>query len=279
MDYIKYCILGFVQGITEFLPVSSSGHLAIFKRLIGSDSLADLGLTYDILLHLATLIAVFVIYRKDIGELIVGFFSLLRDLFKGKVNLSENPNQKLVLLLVVASIPAAIVGFLLGDAIEEAFSSYLILVGFTLLLTGVMLLVSDKIKTSGITKENMTFRKALLPGLFQALAIVPGLSRSGSTITGALFAGCKREFAVKFSFIMSIPVILGSALFDIIDLIKSPDTSLLLGPSIAGMIVAALVGYFSIKFMIKLISDSKFHYFSYYCFLVGFAVIIWQILI
>ncbi len=275
MDFFKYGILGLVQGLTEFLPVSSSGHLAIFKNLLGDDFL-ELGLTYDILLHLATLIAVFAVYHKDIRSLITGFFSLVRDFFKGKLNLKENPNQKMVIYLVVASIPAALVGFLLGDFIEGL---PFIVVGFALLLTGIELILSSRIKEGGSTEENLKLREALVPGLFQALAIMPGLSRSGSTITGALLSGFKREFAVKFSFIMSIPVILGSALFDIIDIIKGEAAAPLWGPTVLGMIIAAVSGYLSIKFMIKLITGKKFHYFAYYCLLVGFGVILWQLFI
>lgn len=273
MTYLKYSFLGLIQGLTEFLPVSSSGHLAIFKKFFGED-FANLGLTYDILLHLATLIAVFAVYYKDIWSLICGFFSLVRDLFKGKLNLAQNPNQKMVILLVVASIPAALVGFLLGDFIENL---PFIVVGFALLLTGVELILSGRIKEGNLTEENLRLREAIVPGLFQGLAIMPGLSRSGSTITGALLSGFKREFAVKFSFIMSIPVILGSALFDILDIIKGKADAPLLGPTIIGMIVAAVSGYLSIKFMIKLITGKKFHYFAYYCLLAGAFVILWQL--
>ncbi|MDP4133778.1 MAG: undecaprenyl-diphosphate phosphatase [Bacillota bacterium] len=277
MNYLKYCILGLIQGLTEFLPVSSSGHLAIFKKLLGDATFGSLGLTYDILLHLATLIAVFVVFYKDVWELICGFFGLIRDIFKGQLDLKKNIYQRFVVMIIVASVPAALVGFALGDVIEEAFTKYLILVGITLLLTGILLLVSDRIVVGNVDIENIKFKNALIPGLFQAAAIVPGLSRSGSTITGALFAGCKREFAVKFSFLMSIPVVLGSALVDIMHLASGEGSALLVGPSIAGMIVAAIVGFLSIKFMLKLIAKSKLHYFAYYCFGVGLFVIIWQI--
>ena len=276
MDYIRYSILGAIQGLTEFLPVSSSGHLAIFKNILGGEFL-DFGLTYDILLHLATLLAVFVVYYKDIWGLIVGFFTLVRDIFRGKVDLKANPDQKLILLLIVASIPAAAVGFLLGDFIEDIFSRYFILVGFALIITAFELIAADKVSEGNLDKENLPLKKAIIPGLFQGFAILPGISRSGSTITGALLAGFNKEFAVKFSFLMSIPVILGSALFDIIDIIKGEGVALAVGPAIAGAIVAAIVGYISIKFMIKLVSGSKYHYFSYYCLAVGLFVIVWQI--
>ena len=278
MDYIKYSILGLVQGLTEFLPVSSSGHLAIFKKILGDD-FANLGLTYDILLHLATLIAVFCVYYRDIWALITGFFALVRDIFKGKVNLKENPNQKFVIMVIIASVPAALIGILLGDAIE---SLPFIFVGFALLITAFELFFVSRVKEGNITLENAKIKDGILPGLFQGLAILPGISRSGSTITGALLSGYKREFAVKFSFIMSIPVILGSALFDIIDIIKGASDAPLWGPTAVGMIVAAVSGYLSIKFMIKLITDNKFKYFAYYCGIVGtavIAVIIWQLIL
>ena len=276
MDYLKYGILGLVQGLTEFLPVSSSGHLAIFKSLIPGDIFSDLGLTYDILLHLATLIAVFAVYYKDIFDLITGFFSLVADIFRGKVNLKENPKQKFVIMVVIASVPAALIGVLLGDAIEAL---PLIFVGFALLITAFEMFISSKLKSGTITLENAKLKDSLLPGLFQGLAILPGISRSGSTVTGAILGGLDRAFAVKFSFILSIPVILGSALFDIIDIIKGEAAAPLWGPTVFGMIIAAISGYLSIKFMIKLFSGNKFRYFAYYCGIVGIAVIIWQLCI
>ena len=273
MDYIKYSILGLVQGLTEFLPVSSSGHLAIFKNILG-DGFTELGLTYDILLHLATLFAVFAVYYKDIWDLITGFFSLVRDIFCGKVNLDKNPKQKFVILVVIASVPAALLGVFLGDAIEKLPFMF---VGFALLITAIEMFIISRMKSGTITLENAKLKDAILPGLFQGFAILPGISRSGSTVTGAFLSGFERAFAVKLSFIMSIPVILGSALFDIIDIIKGEAASPLWGPTVVGMIIAAISGYLSIRFMIKLFSGNKFRYFSYYCALVGIAVIIWQL--
>ncbi len=276
MIYLKYALLGIIQGLTEFLPVSSSGHLAIIRRLLGNE-FTDLGLTYDVLLHLGTLLAVFIVYRKDIMALITGFFTLIRDCFRRQVNFEEHPYQKLVLLLLLASVPAALVGFLLGDYIEDIFTRHLFLVGITLLMTGLELWFSDRIVEGKQNQQTVGAKHVVIPGLFQALAIVPGLSRSGSTITGALLAGFQREFAVKFSFLMSIPVILGSALVDIIHLLRGESVALPVIPALLGVLIAAFVGYLSIKFMLKLISHNRFHYFSYYCFIIGLAVIIWQL--
>lgn len=276
MTYLKYAFLGLIQGLTEFLPVSSSGHLAIVRRLLG-DEFADLGLTYDVLLHLGTLLAVFVVYRKDIAALIVGFFTLIRDAFRRQVNFQEHPYQKLVLLLLLASVPAALVGFLLGDYIDDIFAKHLLLVGVALLLTGAELWFSDRIVEGKRDEETLRAKHVFVPGLFQALAIVPGLSRSGSTITGALLAGFRREFAVKFSFLMSIPIILGSALVDVLHLLHGDSAALPLLPALLGVLIAALVGYLSIKFMLKLISHKRFHYFAYYCLVLGVALIIWQL--
>ncbi|MDO5479404.1 MAG: undecaprenyl-diphosphate phosphatase [Clostridia bacterium] len=275
MDYFNYGILGLVQGLTEFLPVSSSGHLAIFKNLL-DEGFGDLGLTYDILLHLATLFAVFAVYYKDIWSLITGFFALVRDIFKRQVDLDKNPNQKFVIMVLIASVPAALVGFLLGDAIETL---PFIFVGFALIITAIEMIISSKMKPGKITLENAKLKDAILPGLFQGFAILPGISRSGSTVTGSFLSGFDRAFAVKFSFILSIPVILGSALFDIIDIITGTADAPLLGPTIFGMIIAAVSGYLSIKFMIKLFAGNKFRYFAYYCGLAGTAVIIWQLFV
>ena len=273
MEYIKYGILGLVQGLTEFLPVSSSGHLAIFKNLLGN-SFTELGLTYDILLHLATLIAVFCVYYKDIWELITGFFSLIRDIVKGQLDLNKNTNQKFVILVIIGSIPAALIGILLGDAIEALPFMF---VGFALLITAAEMFFISRMKPGTITLENAKLKDSILPGLFQGFAVLPGVSRSGSTVTGAFLSGFERNFAVKFSFILSIPVILGSALFDIIDIIKGAADAPPIGPTAVGMIIAAVSGYLSIKFMIKLFSGNKFRYFAYYCAAVGLAVIIWQL--
>ena len=273
MEYIKYGILGLVQGLTEFLPVSSSGHLAIFKGILGN-SFAELGLTYDILLHLATLIAVFCVYYKDIWDLITGFFSLIRDIAKRQPDIKNNPKQKFVIMVIAGSVPAAVIGIVFGDAIETLPT---IFVGFALLITAVEMFIISRIKPGSITLENAKIKDSLLPGLFQGFAVLPGISRSGSTVTGAFLSGFERNFAVKFSFILSIPVILGSALFDIIDILKGAADAPPIGPTVIGMIIAAVSGYLSIKFMIKLFSDNKFRYLAYYCAAVGLCVIIWQV--
>lgn len=271
MDYLRAIILGIVQGLTEFLPVSSSGHLQIFKNLFGA-RFFESGLTLDIMLHLGTLLSVFVVFRKDIFELIKEFFMLIADVFRGKFRI-ETPYRRMLLLLVVASIPAAFAGFLFKDFVESIAGDRLWVVGVCLFITASILLLSDKVVTGKKEMKDLSLRNSFFVGLFQGVAILPGISRSGSTIAGALFAGFSREFAVKFSFLLSIPAILGAALFDGIDVIKE-GTDLSFLPAICGVAVAAVSGFFAIKILRKLVKDGKFKYFAYYCMVAGVLTLV-----
>ena len=273
MEFLKYIAMGVMQGITEFLPVSSSGHLALLKHLFGA-SFLEIGMTYDILLHLATLIAVFCFYRKDILNLIMAFFRLVKGVFTKQKSIWEDAYVRLVLLLIIGCIPAGIAGVLLGDVIEAFFATYLWAIGVMLLVTSVLMFLCDRLVAGTKNAENATWKQALVTGLFQACAIVPGLSRSGSTLTGGLVAGLSREFAVKYSFLLSIPVILGAAIADIPDLLGEAGASIAWGPAVCGMIVATVVGYLSIRFMLKLIANKKLSVFGWYCLVVGLTTII-----
>lgn len=274
MDYIKMGLLGLIQGLTEFLPVSSSGHLAIFKNLFGAD-FTEIPLTFDILLHLGTLAAVFAVYYKDIWKLILAFFGMVGDALHGKPSISE-PYRKMVVMLVVGSIPAALAGFLIKDFVEDVAEKYLYVVGIGLLFTALLLLLSDRIVSGRHSVADVGVPSSLFVGLFQAIAILPGVSRSGSTIVGGLFAGYEREFAIKFSFLLSIPAILGAALFDFLDVVKT-GFNLPAGPAILGVIVSAGSGFLAIRFLLKLIKSNKFHLFSYYCAAAGVLTIILSI--
>ncbi len=266
MDYLRAIILGIVQGLTEFLPVSSSGHLQIFKNIFGIEFFES-GLTLDIMLHIGTLLSVFVVFRKDIFELIKEFFMLIADALRGKFKI-ETPYRRMLLMLVVASIPAAFAGFLFKDFVESIADDRLWVVGVCLFITAAILLLSDKVVTGRKEMKDLSLKNSFFVGLFQGVAILPGISRSGSTIAGALFAGFSREFSVKFSFLLSIPAILGAALFDGIDVIKEgTDISFL--PAFCGVTVAAVSGFFAIKILRKLVKDGKFKYFAYYCMVAG----------
>lgn len=269
MEYLQSIILGLVQGLTEFLPVSSSGHLAIFKRILGADALTTT-LTLDILLHVGTLVAVFLVYYKDIWALIREFFCMIADVLRGKPDF-KSPYRRFVLMVIIGSIPAGIVGILLKDAISTL---PLLYVGIALFVTAVLLWLSDRTRVGKKDMATASLGSALWVGFFQGFAILPGISRSGSTIVGARTAGYTREFAVKFSFILSIPAILGAALLDMKDVIESGSLGVDIGAALAGMAVAAVSGFMAIRWLLKLVQKSKLHYFSYYCTVAGILAIV-----
>lgn len=273
MTIIKALILGLIQGVSEFLPISSSGHLSIAGRLMGFDPEADSLLSFNILLHVATLAAVFIVYRNDIWEMIKAFFGMCRDLFTGKgLRLKEFLYRRLIVMLIVATLPATVAAFVLGDIIE---SPQLWQIGIFLIITAILLFLSEKLAGGNTDLENMSSKRAFGVGCFQALGTLPGISRSGSTIVGGLFCGLDKKTAVRFSFLMSIPAILGALVLDIKDIFTAPSQTLSFLPVIMGMITAAVSGYFAIKFLLRLVEKSKLSYFSVYCTLAGiFAIIL-----
>lgn len=273
MTIIKALILGLIQGVSEFLPISSSGHLSIAGRLMGFDPEADSLLSFNILLHVATLAAVFIVYRNDIWEMIKAFFGMCKDLFTGKgLRLKEFLYRRLIVMLIVATLPATVAAFVLGDIIENP---ELWQIGIFLIITAILLFLSEKLAGGNTDLEKMSSKRAFGVGCFQALGTLPGISRSGSTIVGGLFCGLDKKTAVRFSFLMSIPAILGALVLDIKDIFTAPSQTLSFLPVIVGMITAAVSGYFAIKFLLRLVEKSKLSYFSIYCTLAGiFAIIL-----
>lgn len=273
MTVLKAFILGLIQGISEFLPISSSGHLSIAGYLMGMDPEASNLLSFNILLHVATLVAVFIVYRNDILEMIKAFFSMIKDIFTGKgLRLKEFLYRRLIVMLIAATIPAVFAALLLGDIIE---SPALWQIGTFLIITAVLLFLSERLSGGKIQLEEMSVKRAFLVGCFQGLGTLPGISRSGSTIVGGLFCNLDKKTAVRFSFLMSIPAILGALVLDIKDMISAPSQTLSLMPVFVGMITAAVSGYFSIKLLLKIVEKSKLSYFSIYCIAAGiFAIIL-----
>ena len=243
-------ILGIVQGLTEFLPVSSSGHLVIFQNLFG---MTEPVIAFDAFLHLGTLVAVFIVFWGDIKELI------------------RHPLSRFMALIIVGSIPVALMGFLLQDIFEALFSS-LIAVSIALIVTGALMFVSDRFHGEKSIKE-LAFSRAIIIGIFQGLAITPGLSRSGSTIFGSLLCGIKRDEAAKFAFILSIPAILGAAGYQFLKIIGD-NTFVFQWSYLAGLISAALVGYFAIKVFLEVLKRKNMRYFAYYCWLLAIIVLL-----
>lgn len=275
MGYIEAIVLGLVQGLSEFLPISSSGHLALLQNLFEIDE--DKVIFFAVLLHIGTLVSIFVVYHKDIYALIKELFLLFKDIFTGKgLRIKERPIRKLGIMIIVSSIPTAIMGLLFSDYIDKIFGS-LTVIAICWIITGFILLFSEKLINNKKEIEGMKYRNAIFIGICQGLAIMPGISRSGSTIVGSLVTGLKREFAVEFAFLISIPAILGSAILEFPKAIKAGIEPSTIGPMIVGFLVAAISGYFAITTMIKIVSKHKMRYFSYYVWIIGLGTFIYSI--
>lgn len=273
MDIIQAIIMGAVQGLTEFLPVSSSAHLVIVPELLGTQS----SLAFDTLLHVGTLVAVIGYFWKDITSMIKAFISSLLDIPKGnfKEGVKEDPFKRLTWLVVVGTIPAGLMGVLFKSEFESLFSS-VTAVGFFLLITGVILWGSEWIAKKNKDKKGkdvkeVSFTNSLVIGLFQGFAIAPGISRSGSTIAAGLFSGLERKLAARYSFLLSIPAIMGAALIQTKDIVSFDANLEVL---IAGFLSAAIFSYLAVKFMMSYIQKHSLNIFAIYCWFVGALTII-----
>lgn len=260
MSLFESLILGIIQGLTEFLPVSSSGHLEIFKEIFSSDYQPKESLLITITLHAATAMSTLFYFRKDIGFI-----------FKELLRFEKSESLYFALKIILSMIPAVIVGLFFEDFIASLFDRNLLLVGFMLLITAFLLFQADRI---GKNNKPLNYRSALLIGVIQAIAILPGISRSGATIALAVFLGIDRERAARFSFLMVIPLIFGSmakSLLEIDSVTQSPDYLSLL----VGFIAAFITGIFACKWMIALVKKSQLKYFSFYCIVVGVIAIVY----
>lgn len=276
MTYFESIILGLTQGLAEFLPISSSGHLALLQQWFGIEE--DKVLLFAVLLHVGTLISVFIVYWRDIWELIVELFLTIKDIFTGKgLRLKERPVRKLGVMIIVATIPTGIIGILFNDFFDSLYTS-VIPIGIGLIITGFLLIFAEKMGSSNRGIQQMNYRNAIFVGIVQGVAICPGISRSGSTLFGSLMCNLDRKFAVKFVFLISIPSILGSAIMEAPAAIEAGLDMSQLGPILAGMAVAAISGLIAIKTMIKIVSDKKLSYFSYYVWILGLIVVVYGIL-
>lgn len=269
--------MGLVQGLTEFLPVSSSGHLVALQQIF---KIQEASMAFDVILHLGTLLAVFAFFWNDIVSMVREIFLWIGELI-GVKKRKANPNDKgyrvMVLMIIVASIPTAIIGLFFNDLFERLFSSIHI-VGYTLLITGIILWLSNKLVLGRKEAKDIKIADAITIGLFQGLAITPGISRSGSTIFAGMLRGFNPELATKFSFLASIPAILGAALLEGIKVLKAGQGFINIGPAIIGFVVAAISGYFAIKLLVDLINKRKLYYFSYYCWGAGLFIIIYSLI-
>lgn len=271
MSIFEALIMGLVQGLTEFLPVSSSGHLVIFGEILGLQ--IDDGNAFAVLLHLATFISVCIVYYKDVIELIKEFFLMIADICRGRFDF-KRPYRRMLIMLIIATVPAVVVGVIFKMFDIDAILSNLLMVGFMLLITAVLMFIVDRFNKNTFDASNAKYSSAFAVGLAQACALMPGLSRSGSTITAARALGYKKEFAIKFSFLMSLPAILGAAVLEGAGLIGSGGFSVEIVPLAVGFIAAAVSGVLAIKFLINLLNKNKFYVFSVYCALAGAVSIV-----
>ncbi|NLV75544.1 MAG: undecaprenyl-diphosphatase UppP [Tissierellia bacterium] len=271
MTLIQAITLGIFQGISEFLPISSSGHLVILQHFFG---IKEGNLFFTEMLHFGTLISIVIVYFNDIIKIIVEFFKMLGSGIKNKKFKIVNDYQKLALLIIIGSIPTAIIGFLFEDFFKKLYSSSILPIGVAFLITGLLLWIANKKPHENKKVRNMTILDSLTIGIFQGIAIIPGISRSGSTIVAGLLRGLDRSLATEFSFLLALPATFGAGLFGITDVIKTGSTAVIDGPLIIGILLSTIVGVFAIKFLIKMLKKDKLHYFSYYLWIIGFITII-----
>lgn len=265
MDTIKYAFLGLVQGITEALPISSSGHIFIFRELIGLNLLYDIN--FDILVNFGSLVAIMLLYKKDIKNIAKDFFLFIKTKEK-----KYRANFNYLLLLIIATIPAGIFGLIYKDSISKVMN--LKLLGISFLMTSAFLFICRKSKGKK-DDSKITILDSIIIGLYQVIALLPGVSRSGTTISAGLSRKLKRETALKFSFMLYIPVSLASMILGVSDLIQSPTLSTLWFPYSIATLIAGTATYFTFKWFRKMfINDGKLIYFSIYTLLLGLTLLI-----
>ena len=271
MNWLEALIAGIIQGLTEFLPISSSGHLIVYGELI-SDSGTGYGgnLAFTVFLHFATLLAVVLVYRKDVVGLIRELISVFVDLFHGRVDFST-PGRRYLLLVIIGTIPAVVAGVLIKKYAIESMLENIYVVAVMFLITAILMFNVDSIKEGNLTLMNAPLWAAVPVGLFQAVALLPGLSRSGSTIFGGVAVGFRKEFAVRFAFILSIPAVLGATIVEIRDLPVGVSGGFGSGALFLGFIAAFFCGVGAIKFIRLLIRSRKFWIFGVYCLLASLA--------
>ena len=276
MSYLTAVLLGLVQGVTEFLPVSSSGHLAIAEQLLNLQGASNVPEFFDVLLHLGTLVAVFIAYWDDIRDMIVEFFAGIGDLAHHSTPNPVPPARRLILLIIVGTLPLfAMVPF------RRFFSSLgdnMYFIGGALIFTGILLFVSDRVRHGRKTEKTATLLDALLVGLGQAVALCPGISRSGMTITTGCFAGFERKFAVRFAFLLSIPAVIGANILSLKDAIDAGIDWASVPAYLVGVAVAAVSGYACIRLLRYIADKGRFGAFAYYCWTVGVLTLVLTVL-
>jgi len=262
MEIINAIILGVIQGLTEFLPVSSSGHLEIAKKILGQEIVAEKSLLMTVVLHFATALATLFVFKNEVISITKGI--LLFDF--------KNDEFKFSLKIILSMIPAVFIGLIFNKEIEQLFSYGIFYIGIMLIITGILLLLADKSKPSN---KNINYKDAILIGISQAIAIIPGISRSGATISTSVLLGIDKETSARFSFLMVVPLIFGKMFQDLFSgNIIYDDT--IFTSLLAGFSTSLITGFFACKLMITIVKKSKLKYFSIYCFLIGLLTLIFS---
>ena len=277
ISWIEAMFAGILQGLTEFLPVSSSGHLVIYTTLFGEEDQSNL--TFTVFLHFATLLSVIIVYYKDLVMLIRELFSAIADIAKGRPK-KDTPERRFLNMVIIGTIPIVVAGLLLKLSGKESILENVFLVGVMLIITAIFMFSADRLNKGKYNESNAPYKASLLVGVMQAIALLPGLSRSGSTIFGGLLGGFTKEFAVKFAFVLSIPAVLGAGLMEFADVIKTGQFYIEPVNMLVGFVAAAISGIIAISFIKILAKSNKFYMFGVYCliaslfaFLVGFDVV------
>lgn len=280
MEYIYGAFLGLVQGVAEFLPISSSGHLALFENILSMQWMADMegNALFNILLHLATLVAVIIAYWQDIKSMVKEGAGMVKSVCRREPVLQDNvPTRRLILMIILATLPLFVV-VPFQDALETL-NHKPVFIGIALIVTGLLLFISDRLPRGEKTEGTMTVVDALVVGLAQALATIPGLSRSGTTIAAGMSRGFERSFAVRFSFLMSLLSVLGAVILKVLDVLKEGFDASMLPVYLTGMVVAGVTGYFCIRLLNKIVQKGRFGGFAYYCWAVGAISIVFGLVL
>ena len=267
MSLLSSILLGLIQGVAEFLPISSSGHLAIAEHLLGMSGVSDIPEFFDVLLHLGTLLAVFAAYWSEVRDMVLEFFRGASDLLHHTTPTPVPPSRRMILLIVVGTLPLFAV-LPVKDYIE-GLSDNMLFVAVALLFTGCLLFASDRVRKGRKTEKTATLVDALLVGVAQAVATCPGISRSGTTITAGCFLGFDRKFAVRFSFLMSIPAVLGANVLSLKDAVEAGVVWGDVPVYLVGVAVSAAAGYACIRLLRMIAAKGRFGWFAYYCWAVG----------
>lgn len=272
MTLFTAILLGLIQGVAEFLPISSSGHLAIAEHVLSVGGVSEVPPFYDVLLHLGTLAAVFVAYWHDIREMILEFFRGIRDLVRHSTPARVPPARRMILLIIAGTLPLLLV--LPVKRFVEGLADNMYFIGFALLITGTLLFLSDRSGSGRLTEKNAPLLSALLVGVAQAFATCPGLSRSGTTISTGCFLGFDRRFAVRFSFLLSIPAVLGAGILSVKDAAEAGVSWGELPFYLVGMAVAAVVGFACLRLLRMIADRGQFGIFAWYCWSVGILTLL-----